>query len=442
MAREREHQNATKRTPQLAELSPPKTKPRTSTPSGRKLNSLPELRDDNSQQHRHSNRYGQHNNRTPQYIGRTRKPQPSSEELLRQTRPLPKLDERPKLSHAGGQTSGVRRRPNKHKLPPRVRALLNVGITIVIIGGLIAMLALRVFNYNALAVFLDNLHVGYITISGETTSESFHDDVIAHLEAHHLTSVLTTQRITVEPARWVAGRNITRDRGSMISQLARLMEPDIQIVARAIYVNNHREAIVRSQSYVDQIVHILQNNWVNDYTEEVGFTADWRVETYITHPNNEYLRTPGQAIGHMDRLEITYSMHVVQPGENKTVIARMYDTTANDIANVNNILLSAVLHPGDELRIRTRRPLLSVWTIDRIDDYFPIEIPVIETESPEIAESTTRIAQEGSPGEQRVSLLIEYVNGVEIRRETLEAEVTREPIARIVEVGIGTYVRR
>jgi len=336
----------------------------------------------------------------------------------------------------------MRRRTNKRKLPPRVRALLNVGITIVIIGGLVAMLALRVFNYNAMAVFLDNLHVGYITISGETTSESFHGDVIAHLEAHHLTSVITSQRITVEPARWVAGRNITRDRGSMISQLAQLMQADLQIVARAIYVNDRMEAIVRSQSYVDQIVHILQNNWVNESTVHVEFTADWRVETYITHPNNEYLRTPGQAIGHMDRLEIIYSEHVVQEGENKTIIARLYETTANDLATVNNITLSSTIWPGDVLLVRTRRPLLSVKTIDRLDTYEPIEIPVIENESANRAEATTYVVQEGSQGEQRISLLIESINGVEIRRETLEAEVTRDPIARIVEVGTGAYVRR
>jgi len=318
-------------------------------------------------------------------------------------------------------------------MSPRAKTFFNTFLAFIIFGGLVIMMGLRFFSYNALAVFLDDLHVGYIALSNELTSEEFHNDVVNHLEATYLTDVVVTQRVTIRPARRVSTRNINRDRSNMISQLGRNM--NVLVVARAIYVNNNLEVLVRSENCVQQIENILINAWQTPYTIESTFTANWRTEPITISPDDERIRTPREAIYAMDRAEVVYHRHVVQSGESLYLLARLYNTTVSDLANLNNRTTAQPLLINEVLTVRTRRPLLSVQTVDEITTYYPIEIPVEVRESPYMAMSTRNIIQQGVAGEQRVSQRITRINGAVVSTETLEAVVTREPITEIAEEG-------
>jgi len=318
-------------------------------------------------------------------------------------------------------------------MSPRVKAAFNALLVLVICGGLVVMLGLRFFSYNALAVFLDDLHVGYIALSQELTSEEFHDDVIAHLRATYLTDVVVSQRVTIEPARRVSTRNINRDRSNMISQLGRNM--NVMVVARAIYVNNNLEVLVRSENCVLQIENILRTAWETPYTIESTFTANWRTEPIVVPPDDERIRTPREAIYAMDRPEIVYHRHVVQSGESLYLLARLYNTTMHDLAALNDRTTAQPLLIGEVIVVRTRRPLLSVQTVDEVTTYLPIEIPVDVRYSPNRDMATRVIIQEGVVGEQRIAQRVVRINGVVISTETLDAEVIREPITEITEIG-------
>jgi len=409
-----------KRTQPLPGLKLPNTLPQRKTtppPSPNKRKALPRFgeRDtDKRDNSRAANRQGER--RPPPPTERNRPPLPP----LRQTQ--------------NNRRKEARRRPvRRRSMPPRLKSFLNKGLAFIIMGGLVIMLGLRFFSYNALAVYLDNLHVGYIILHRETTSESFHNDVISHLEATYMTDVVVSQRVTVSPARRVANRNINRDRGSMISLLGR--EMNVQVVARAIYVNNQFEVIVRSEDCVTNIENTIKNGWRTDDTIEAVFTVHWDARPYNINADDDRIWHWQDAMHHLDRRVTAYHRHVVLEGENLTVIARLYGTTAADIANLNNRTLAQQLNVGEILTVRTLRPLLSVQTVDETVIYQRVEIPVEVRYSPYLAISTREIIQEGVPGEQRIAQRITRINDMIISTETLEAVITLEPIPEIVEEG-------
>jgi len=425
MAKDGKNPQNIKRPPQLGDLAPPKAKPSKQASHKRKLSPLPEIKTVTpktpSTPYNRNRATPPVGNRQPNNRGTS--PQPSR-------RPLPVTGER---LGRGIKTPKRQERPRpKRSMSPGLKRGLNIGITVIIIGTLITMVGLRLFGNNALAVFLDGRQVGYIPMNSETTSASFHNEVVANIEENHQTEVIASQHVTVEPARWVPGRNIT-ERASMVSELG--LHMDYQIRVRAIYVNNEREVLVRSDNCIEDIERRITAEWINENTVDSYFDTDWRIETLVVDRDYEGILSPLEAIAVLDRTEIVTYPYTVQPGESLWLLAPRFGTTVENIALLNNITSDAELLIGQTLYIRTRRPILSVITIDEFATYAPIEMPVETIYTNEREESTTYIVQEGFPGERRNVQRITRLNGETIQTEQLESEVIHEPVTHIVEVG-------
>jgi len=426
MAKDHNNPHNIKRPPQLGDLAPPKAKQSKQASHKRKLSPLPEIKtvtpktssapyDRNRAMKPPASNRPFDNRRNPSHA--RRRPLPVTGERLGRSVKTPKRQEKTRPKR--GMSSGLKRG-------------LNIGITIIIIGTLITMIGLRLFGNNVLAVFVDDRHVGYIPMNSETTSQSFHNEVIANIEDNHQTEVIASQQVTVEPARWVSGRNVT-ERTTMISQLGIYM--DYQIRVRAIYVNNQLEALVRSDACVADIERRITAEWRNENTVDSYFATDWRIDTLVVDRDYEGILSPLEAIAVLDRSDIVTFPYIVQPGESLWVLAPRFGTTIENIANLNNITTDAGLEIGQTLYIRTRRPILSVITIDEFAAYYPIEMPVETIYTNDREESTTYVVQEGFPGERRNVQRITRLNGETIQTEQLESEVIHEPVTRIVEVG-------
>ena len=304
---------------------------------------------------------------------------------------------------------------------------------LVVLAGIGTFVLTRVLAGNAMAVSVGGQHFGYMVLNRETTSESFTAEVLAHMEATHLASINLQQSITVTPARWVRSGNINRERNSMISQVGGAI--GFTLNAHAIYINNRLEVVLASQDCINQLEELLVGEWVSDSTIEHRFVNPWEIIVMEVPQDYEYIVTPWEAANTLDRMEMVYSIYHVQPGDNFGSIALMFDTIPDNIAATNNMSLDTILQPGDRLTVRTPMPLLSVVTVDEIVNYEEIPMPIEVVQTNELAIATSNVIQEGAPGENRIIQHITRVNGVTTMTETLEAELVREPIPRIVEEG-------
>jgi uncharacterized protein YabE (DUF348 family) len=103
----------------------------------------------------------------------------------------------------------------------------------------------------------------------------------------------------------------------------------------------------------------------------------------------------------------------------------------------DNSLTSHNIFVGDNLLIYTQLPLLAVRTFDEIPTMELIEMPLVYNDNPDLPLTVTNIIQEGQPGQQEVRLRVEYINGIEQSRVTLNPRILIEPVPHIIERGTG-----
>jgi len=362
-------------------------------------------------------------------IAQPRKPTKASPPLATKQQRPNKLSG-PRLGK--GAVMREQRRKPKYRLNPTVKKVLNIGAFVVIAGVLLIMLVVRVFSFNALAIFLDDQHIGYMRLDRELTSEQFHNYAIAHIEASLRTSVIVEETVRIAPARWVSGRDIaTRD--EMLRTLSQGFT--YQIVARAIYVNDRLEVMVRTESCVAEIIRFKEERWITSNTISSGFLADWRVEPVIVDPETTNLLSPRDAAEHMDRQVPWDIEYIVQPGDQLGFIALRFDTTADSIALVNNISLDTIINPGESLIIRTRQPLLSVRTVDEHITLEQLDWETETRENPYMAAAAVVFIQYGQFGEQRVVRHVVRIDGVIVDEYVVDAVEISAPVTEIREVG-------
>ncbi|MCL2047517.1 MAG: G5 domain-containing protein [Defluviitaleaceae bacterium] len=325
------------------------------------------------------------------------------------------------------------RRPRRAKINPKYLSYAGWSvITLIILVSVVRFIS-GLFVDNAFAVYLDGELMGYVQIDSELTSEHFHRQAVNALEARYgNVKVNVEQQVTIEPART---RSSAREPGSVV--LSRISnEFTYTIAALAIYVNDSFEALLRTQIELDFVKDMLAERWCNDNTVEYDFVDGWEVRVQSVDPEETDFDTPDQAYWRLDRTEMQHTTYVAVSGDNLGRIAERFGTSVSRIMGDNN-LTSTGIFVGDSLSIYTHLPLLSVRTFDEYPTMELVEMPVKEIENPELSITETRVVQEGQSGQQRVTVRVEYINGVEQSRTTLDPVVVIEPVDHIIERGTG-----
>jgi len=326
-----------------------------------------------------------------------------------------------------------RKKRNPIRINPLVTRITGLVIAIAAFGIILFFVGSRVFAFNAIAIYVDGEHKGYIAYDNTLELEHFQRYVVNFIENFDGTEIRLHATVTARAARRVANRNMD-EREDMFGALRR--ELSYQIGARAIYVNGAFEVLVRSPAYVREIERLIQEPWVTPNTIEARFVADWRTEPRFVYNDDPELRNVTEALNHLDRRVPTDYLYRVQAGENLTVIARRFETTPQQIALDNNIFMDSQLAIGQTLTLRTMMPLLAVITIEETEVLEPIPRPVDTQHNPNMAESMTNVIQEGSDGLQRIASRTTFINGVRSGDvEILEAYILQHPTTRIIEEG-------
>jgi len=318
-------------------------------------------------------------------------------------------------------------------LPEKIKRIISIGTVaaaVVILGVLIVP---AMMNPNALAVYLNENFIGYIPISGDLDSEAVHEQAVSHLESSIGTSVIVDQRVTVRPAR--ATRNNTMRREEMNRTLASSFT--YQILATAIYVNNQREGIVRTSACADEVISLFQRPLMNENTRYVEFVEPFDLRPVIVDLDTADILAPLDAVAVLDRPVNTIVPYIIQPGDSLSLIALQFGLSAERIAIDNNMTTTAIINPGNTLMIHTRKPLLSVRTVDETltSQVIPMDVEVIP--NPDLPELQRVIVQEGSDGEQQIAHRITRVDGRIVDEEILQYQIVRYPVTHIVQEGTG-----
>ncbi|MCL1843897.1 MAG: G5 domain-containing protein [Defluviitaleaceae bacterium] len=291
----------------------------------------------------------------------------------------------------------------------------------------------NLFTYNALEVYLDGEHVGFIPMNEELTSDEFHRYAVLSLQATlGGASVSVEQQVTVAPAR-VSNRDIT-PRNDMLTLLGRRF--DYQIAAIAIYVNGNRAALMRRQADLNHVEYLLTRMWFNENTVGAEFVSGWETVVVYVNPDEVEFDSPDDAFWRLDIEVLQNVPHIVESGENLSILAIRYGTSVDRIMLINGMSTTDIW-VNDRLYIEMRRPLLSVRTFDEFRTTEIIDMPVETRYNANLPYAHTNEIQRGQNGEHVITLRITRINGVEQYRETLNPEIITEPQTHIIEIGTG-----
>lgn len=128
--------------------------------------------------------------------------------------------------------------------------------------------------------------------------------------------------------------------------------------------------------------------------------------------------------------------YTVEAGDAPLSIAAYFGVSYNELCNMNPGLESGDIHVGDRLIVSKSVSMLNVTNTKR--EIYTEEVPYSTnyTKSDKYYTTYSKVTKKGVPGEQLVTALVTYEDGVVVNRQVLTTEILTEPIAR--EVTIGT----
>lgn len=129
-------------------------------------------------------------------------------------------------------------------------------------------------------------------------------------------------------------------------------------------------------------------------------------------------------------------VHIVEAGESPSLIAHMYDLYYSELVAMNPRLEeNATVRVGDELIVSKSVSFLTVTTTRREVYMEAVPYTTIYSYSDKYYNTYSKVTKAGVEGEQEVTALVTYEDGVAVSRQVLVTEMITEPVPREMVVG-------
>lgn len=133
-------------------------------------------------------------------------------------------------------------------------------------------------------------------------------------------------------------------------------------------------------------------------------------------------------------------LYTVEAGDAPLSIADYFDISYKELCAMNPGLENATILAGDQLVVSRSVSYLTVTNTKR--EVYNEEIPygTNYTYSDKYYTTYSKVTKAGVPGEQKVTALVTYEDGVAVSRQVLATEVITEPVPREVTVGTKNVI--
>ena len=204
--------------------------------------------------------------------------------------------------------------------------------------------------------------------------------------------------------------------------------------ASGLYVDGTLVGAVKSSADLRYILQNILNNARGDDTEaEAAFAQN--VETVSgLFPTNSIMTTE-QMSSILTGTKKDAVLYTVRAGDTATSIAQAHNLTLSELSSINNNTIGDMMHEGDLINIEMAVPKLSVNLTK--NQTYEVDIPYKTITEKDDSQYTdySKVTTEGVNGVQRCVDKVTYLNGVEVRRETLSTTVLQEPVDKVVVTG-------
>lgn len=131
--------------------------------------------------------------------------------------------------------------------------------------------------------------------------------------------------------------------------------------------------------------------------------------------------------------------YVVNENDTPLIIAQKCNMSVEDLMALNPELANSCI-AGDILKIKRNVSFMPIEYIRVIQTTTYIDYDTVEVETSKLNKGQRAVLTKGVKGEMTNVENVYYVDGVEVTREVISSQLTKEPVTE--EVGIGTYIAK
>jgi murein DD-endopeptidase MepM/ murein hydrolase activator NlpD len=226
---------------------------------------------------------------------------------------------------------------------------------------------------------------------------------------------------------------------------------DMKAVAYGIFINDKREVIVSSKENADIILESVKNKFLNTSGntkyENIGFAEN--IEIKVVQTKLGRIQNVEDALKIIMTGAIQSKVHIVEPGDTFSGIAKKYDIDSAILSQSNPGITPERLSIGQEIVLTQAVPLITVQTIEVATYIEPIAYETKKENTNNLYSGEQSVKIRGKNGEREIVARITKNNGIEVAKTELKATIIKESVTQILLVGTkpppplqgtGTYI--
>lgn len=212
---------------------------------------------------------------------------------------------------------------------------------------------------------------------------------------------------------------------------------DINVKAYSITVDGKHVAMVDSKESAKKVLSSLKKDYVDQGDNVVVEDAKFAENIEIKEVNTDLdrLQQEDDAKQTLKTGAVVEKSHVVMAGDTLAELASAYDTTEEELLELNPGINPAKLDVGSEIKVQEKAPVVTIETSELITYQEDIDYEVVEEESDQIYEGEREVKTKGKKGVKVITARVEKSNGKESTKVPIVEKVEKEPVTEIVKVG-------
>lgn len=206
----------------------------------------------------------------------------------------------------------------------------------------------------------------------------------------------------------------------------------------AIEVNGEQLGVVKSKREAEYVLDKIKEPYLRKINKdskikEVKLVEDIKMVKTQAKLNDiskqdeliKYIRTGAQET----------KTHIVEVGESFWTIARMYDTTVEDLVAANPDSNPSKLKPGDKVSLTIPTSKITVATVEEVQYSEKLNYDVEVEENSSMYTNEKKVKVKGVPGESKIVADEVKHNGMLIEKNVVKEEIVKEPTTEVVIKG-------
>lgn len=330
----------------------------------------------------------------------------------------------------------ARRQARKVAKEKKRKKMLFSIIGIILVAFLLNALYKQSLGY---IVLLDDVVVAQVKNKKETTK--IWDDLIETEIQRIGQTVVPAHELTLKKAgKKIAGflegeelKNLLMDKGVWLTEV------------HTVKVDGNPLFSLADEKKVESILEEYKQRFNPKLDEDVkllslGFKENIEIVHEMVEANE--LGTEEDAWEELETLKIANSEYEIKKGDNFWDIARKFETSTEELMQLNPEAKPERLMPGQKILIKLGQPQITVQAILETTVLEPIPAPTKYINDSTLLTNDRKVVEEGAPGEKEVVYKITFENGFESATEVLEETILKEPVERVIKKGTRTVLSR